>query len=296
MFFKRSISFLVPGRVSSIAGENPRGETTPLPVIHLVYSGPLARPGVRVAVIVHLFYPELIDEIHDFLQNIQEPFDLFVTTPHESAISDIFNSFGSLAQTVSIALSENRGRDIGPFISIYRKKLLEPYDAVLKVHGKKSTYSRKGDSWRRRLFTDLCGDAIVVKRTLEMLRQGSVGIVGPQNDYLTHKRFWGGNKACVKNLLKAACENSSNDSTLGFFAGSMFWFKPEALSLLHNIQEDQLHFEPETGQQDGTLAHALERIFCDLARRKNYVVTSIDANGVDVGLMNTKKNTVPVLN
>lgn len=51
------------------------------------------------------------------------------------------------------------------------------------------------------------------------------------------------------------------DRELLFIGGTMFWFKPSLIYPLVNIIELD-DFENELNQQDGTLAHVIERLFC----------------------------------
>jgi len=55
-----------------------------------------------------------------------------------------------------------------------------------------------------------------------------------------------------------------------FPAGSMFWFKPEALRDLNKFKSSD--FDVEHGLADGTLPHGIERIFCLLAKKSGYRV------------------------
>ncbi|WP_407179648.1 rhamnan synthesis F family protein [Bradyrhizobium sp. STM 3562] len=267
--------------------------STPLPHIRYAVWNPGASRA-RLAVVVHLYYADLAGQICSYLQNILDPFDIYVTTPFEGDIPAIFDVFGAVAQSVTIALCENRGRDIGPFLSLYRSGAFDQYDAVLKIHSKKSKYSAQGSSWRNQLFSSLVGDSFVVKKILKLLDRDDVGIVGPHGSYLTHDQFWGANRSKVNHLIQSALEEQG-ESELGFFAGSMFWFKPAALAPLRSMPEGHLHFEAEQGLQDGTLAHALERVFCLIARKIGYRTTTVWLEGKEIHDTNTQSNRVPVL-
>jgi len=279
-----------PGKLATVAAA-----TTPIPTARTaVWGTPRAR-GIRLAVVVHAFFPDVLEEIVAQFPHIVEPFDLYVTTPHEELASPILRLGASHATSVTVAITENRGRDIGPFLNLLRSGAFDRYLAVLKLHTKKSRYSGQGDAWRRGLVDELIGDSLKVRRAVSLFETGAVGIVGPHGDYLSHPSFWGSNRAKVATLLEGLGAPSGAKAHLGFFAGSMFWFAPQALKPLHAIPEQELAFDQELGQQDGTLAHALERVFAPLARAQGLRTTSLALKGAEVADTDTSGNRVPVL-
>ncbi|MEB0120483.1 rhamnan synthesis F family protein [Pseudomonas sp. CCI1.2] len=268
----------------------------PLPSFRSVQLGTARAPGVRVAVVVHLYYVDLLDEILTYLPGIVEPFDLYVTTPFEADVSRILNSSATCAASVTIRVSENRGRDIGPFMSLYLSGVLDGYSAVLKLHSKKSKYSNLGAQWRKSIYDSLMGSSLVIRKTLKLFENQTVGIVGPHSYYLSNEMFWGANREVVKKIISSIVGGTPRGGTeLGFFAGSMFWFAPKAISGVKKLPLSELVFAQENGMQDGTLAHAFERIFCPLARESGFITTSLRMEGSEIDDTQTKTNRVPVL-
>lgn len=261
-----------------------------------VTTGPIGRPGVKIAVVLHYYYPELLDEICIRLASIIEPFDLFVTTPLEGEVSGLIDRCGSFPQAIAVFISENKGRDIAPFIALFRSGLLNPYNAILKIHTKRSTYSTEGEAWRKKIFDELLGSSRIIKSALYLFQNENIGIIGPHNYYLTHPQFWGADKEKARILLgDMEIKFLNEEIPLGFFAGSMFWFNPSAFLGLHDIKNENLRFEEENGQQDGTLAHSFERIFCIVARSAGYITTSLSLGGKEISDTDTVNNRVPVL-
>jgi len=278
------------GKLSSVAAS-----TAAVPTARLaVWQTPHAR-GVRLAVLLHAYFPDVLEEILACLPNIVEPFDLYVTTPHEELVAPILRLGAAHAASVIVALSENRGRDIGPFLNLLRRGAFDDYLAVLKLHTKKSRYSEQGDAWRRSLVHELIGDSLKVRRAVSLFEGGKVGLIGPHDDYLSHPSFWGSNRGRVSTVSAFLGMKRSAEPILGFFAGSMFWFAPAAFETLRTLGDEALVFEPENGQQDGTLAHALERVFAPLARAQGFRTTSLALKGSEIADTDTSSNRVPVL-
>lgn len=278
--------------LTNFIGKNPESLSfTP------IYYGQRGRIGVRIAVVMHLFYFDLLDEMASHLDSIIEPYDLFVTTPFQSDIPGIINKMATRAASITVIYGENRGRDMGPFIRLYRSGFLDNYLAVLKIHSKKSKYSSEGAKWRDDLYRSIVGSSIATRKIISLFERGIIGMVGPSRYYLTNGfKFWGSNYETVKSILISTNKFPLGyEPQLGFFAGSMFWFSPKAFIDIKGLPDDMINFEIENGKQDGSLAHAYERVFCILTRATDMVVTSPDLAGNDIAQLDLSNNKVPVL-
>ena len=222
------------------------------------------------AVILHLFYEDLWPEIVRRLDNLDGDFDLFVSTPDIAAAphSDVILKDFPNATIVRLP---NRGRDIAPFLELLR--VIEPlkYAQICKIHSKRSSHRLDGDLWRSALLDALLGSRAVVAAIKQAFRTDpSKGLVGPAGHYINCESYLGSNQRSI-GTLTAQLGYRPDPGDFGFFAGSMFWFRPEALRVLldHVTQSD---FEQERGQTDGTLAHALERLFAYVCHASGYRV------------------------
>ncbi len=220
-------------------------------------SGPPPTSVLSVALTAHIFYPELIDEVLGCWRRMPEGTPLFVTTTREQA-APVLARLGGLPR-VTVLPGENRGRDVAPFLALLRSGQLDSFDAVLKLHTKRSPHLRYGDLVRRALYLALAGSRDDVGRILAIFRDPQVGMVGWAHVFLTAPRHWRTNRRAVETL--ASGMGVTMPERPGFFGGTMFWFRPAALVPLAGLPIGQQDFEPEAGQLDGALHHALERCF-----------------------------------
>ncbi len=83
-----------------------------------------------IAVVCHLFNLDLADEFICYFGNIPIPYDLYISTTkgNEDLVKEIFNTNDNQGN-LHVFSFENKGRDIGPFIEIF-KRFLYKYDLV----------------------------------------------------------------------------------------------------------------------------------------------------------------------
>nr|AAX19610.2 WxocB [Xanthomonas oryzae pv. oryzicola]AAX19612.2 WxocB [Xanthomonas oryzae pv. oryzicola] len=215
----------------------------------------------RFAIVLHLFHIDLIDAICAYMRNVIVDYDVFVSVKSISDRRMAVRYFQEHKIRASVFIHPNIGRDVGPFISLLNTGLLDRYDAVCKIHSKKSVYHDGGGQWRDDLMKALLGSSFDVLRVLRAFDDHpACGIVGPESAYLSNARFWGGNEERLR-VLAAETGIEEKRIRLGFFAGTMFWFRPAALSALRARSIGLSEFDPEAGQRDATLAHVIERLF-----------------------------------
>lgn len=263
------IEHAAPGQPSDGAGEFP-GVSSEGPTHH-----------TPVAVVVHAFYPELLPEILDAVHAAGFRFDLFVTCP-EHVMPEIHSHLGRLSQAATVVRAvPNRGRDIAPFLSLIPELWAKGYSIILKLHTKRSIHLADGDSWRTSLLNTLLAPASALA-TVRLLRtSGDIGIVGPRGHILPLEPYSAANLAQVRKLAAGLGATAGLGADARFIAGSMFFARTEALLPLLRLSLDGTDFEPEVGQIDGTLAHAVERLFVVSAQIAGYRLDLVGAGEED---------------
>jgi len=230
------------------------------------------------AVILHVYYEDLFDEIASYLDNIVSGFDLYISLPKTKMefSETIFKRFPN----AQLFLTDNKGRDIAPFIEIFRCISNLGYKAILKLHTKKSIHREDGPAWRSDMLVKLIGSEAAVQTVQDVLiNDQEVGLIGPKGHVLDHQVFWGFNKTHTLKLAEEVGILDVEDPAFMFIAGSMFWAKPDALNLLNILSVDSLDFEPEPTPPDGAMAHAVERFIGLAAKAKGYSIKEIDEKG-----------------
>jgi lipopolysaccharide biosynthesis protein len=102
--------------------------------------------GADTAVILHLYYPDLWDEIA-VSRRAGDDFRLLVTIPWEVDIRDAVVL--DRVPSARIVRCENRGRDIAPFLAMLRTVYPLGFKYICKIHTKRSRHREDGVKWRQ---------------------------------------------------------------------------------------------------------------------------------------------------
>lgn len=155
----------------------------------------------RIAVVVHVYYPDLLPGLLGPLGHIDEPFDLFVTNASGQPL-EISSDHLSRMREVTVIPVRNLGRDIFPFMQLLAAGRLDSYELLLKLHTKKSAWrdeyvektrrgevsaglSGGGDEWRNGLVDGLVGSSDVVESVVfHFDDEPQLGLVVPSGNLL----------------------------------------------------------------------------------------------------------------
>ncbi len=229
---------------------------------------PINATDKKIAVHLHLFYVDMVPFMVNYLNNIPETFDLFVSVPETMNCNpDILKKDFTKIRKVDnivIKLCPNRGRDIAPMICLFGKEL-QTYDYIAHLHSKKSLHTPSHNVWAKYIFDHLLGSQENVSRIFNLLDE-NIGVISPPDFLMMPEQpsGWGSNMQLAQDMLNKSglkIDLKKVFPIIEFPQGSMFWAKTSYLQQMFTLPIDFKDFPEEPIGQDGTIAHALERLF-----------------------------------
>ncbi|MGH8030921.1 MAG: glycoside hydrolase family 99-like domain-containing protein [Luteimonas sp.] len=232
-----------------------------------------AAPEQRPCVVIHAWYADVFDDLLGTLQATGIDWRYVVTTSHEKsdAIRAILARHGIAAE---IEVADNRGRDILPFLRVANRLLDDGQDVVLKLHTKQSPHRTDGDQWRGQLVAALASAGNAEHALAAFAASPQLGMLAAAGHLQPMSLFWGDNEDNVNYLTARLGLAPIDREHATFAAGSMFWVRLEALRPILDAHLDEWEFEDEAAQLDGTIAHAVERLFAVAIRHGGFDVVA----------------------
>lgn len=231
----------------------------------------------KVAVHLHTFYVDLLEEFLGQFEHFSFDYDLFLTTDTEAKKEQIQVILDTLGKTARIFLTGNRGRDIIPMLKL--KEELSSYDYIGHFHTKKSPEYPYwvGDSWRHELYQMLIQPADNILANLES--NDNLGlviadipsffrytkIVDPWNE----NRFAEGMNELWKRMQMRRSLDFMQMDTFIMSYGTFIWFKKDTLQPLFDLELTDEEI-PEEPIPQHTILHSIERILVYLAWANDY--------------------------
>lgn len=233
---------------------------------------------LRVAVHLHLHHIDLLDEFADYLSNIPISISLFVSITDPEGLEEVKARLSNNCPKarLDVRVVQNRGRDIASLVTEFADQIAG-HDLVGHFHSKRSIHNPAKADWRSQLLHGLLGSNALVQNIFSLfVHNPQVGMVFPEYHWSLERQIsWGGNFDICKQLAGRTGLSIAKSKQTLFPAGSMFWARADALDGLLNARMKIGDFQKERGQVDGTVAHAIERLFGEYVSQAGYQLRQI---------------------
>lgn len=208
------------------------------------------KTGNSKVIFIHAYYEDESETIFTLAKKHLDT-DVIVTTSKKS----IYDRLSKEASPNWVILyTPNLGRDILPFLLAISFIDCSAYTYFVKVHSKRSGHlGGDGAAWYYENIYSLLGDPYITNKLYTKVAPESLLLVGITVLSLTD--HWENNHLWLEYLI-----NNQNMDTR-FIPGTMFLGTRKFLDLLKMQNLHLYQYEPEIGQLDGCLGHALERYF-----------------------------------
>ena len=234
----------------------------------------------KIALIIHAYFDDLLEYCYQYASNMPDNADVYVTVPNEKNKKDAEEIFGRLPNNVKVMVIENRGRDVSSFL-VASKTFIMDYDFVCFMHDKKvGQISPKsiGYGFSYKCFENLLTTKEFVKNIINTFDNNPrLGMLMPPppnhgDYYFTLGMEWGDNFDITKKLadeLGLTIPFSKEKEPISPL-GTMFWVRPQAMKRLFDVDWNYEDFPKEPNNFDGTLLHAIERIYGLVVQQEGY--------------------------
>lgn len=235
----------------------------------------------NIALVMHLYFDDLLDNSFQYANSMPQNADIYVTTNSVEKKEKILNIFQKLkCHKLEVRVIENRGRDVSSLL-VGVKDVIMQYDIVCFMHDKKTAQVIPGTVGAG--FANKCLDNIlaskgyvnnIIKCFDENPRLGLLTPPEPNHGWFfpTLGQEWRNNFKTAKDLadqLGIKVPMSEEKPPIAPF-GTMFWFRPKAMKCLYAKDWEYEDFPPEPNNTDGTILHAIERLYPFAVQQEGY--------------------------
>lgn len=298
---------VAPGRVPTFSSPDRRG---PLVRPEILTREQLAQ--VKVAVTIHAFHLDLLDELLERVRWIPGRVSVFVTTNEIDQIGHIDERITAVVGDVprAVRFTPNAGRNFGPLLAGLDHDL-RANDVVLHLHTKKSLASGSEQrEWRHHLLDGLLPSPAGAQAIVSALATDDA----PDADFVdaiadrparpiglihtttwpglpTFANHWLGNRGLGEQLFSAlGLDPADASGWLDYPVGGMFWARTDTLVPLLDLTIQFAEFGEELGQTDRTLAHAIERVIPAAADVAGFDTVELDVPSGEWRLGHSDRN------
>jgi rhamnosyltransferase len=234
-------------------------------------------------IVIYLYYPDSLKIFRNYIRNAINMCDVCIITSNRELCKDAQDEYSEF-NNVQVRLKQNRGRDVAALL-VTAKDIFDNFKYICFVHDKKEkAFVWKGytDAWTLSLWECSIGSEKYIENIIHYFRlHDEVGLlVPPEMIDMKNTGWYVNNWACNFDLTRKLADDigliADIDKTKPPISlGTVFWCKSVALKKLWNIDWKYESFNEEPLSDDGTISHAVERIFPYVAQDAGYKTATV---------------------
>lgn len=234
----------------------------------------------KIILIAHLYYDDLWEYAFNYFKNIPNYIDILISTNSETKKNffeeRIANNLDNNCKVIKI---NPRGRDMAALF-VASRDYIKDYEYFCFMHDKKSLGSGyiTGSTFRDLLWENNLASLSYIENIIrEFDENSSLGLIVPPRVYHGPyfynfiNQYWVANFDIVLDLLnQMGIDTPINVKCPPLSIGNCFWAKYDALKPLYDLSLRYEDFPEEPVPPNGTISHALERIYGYVAASRGY--------------------------
>lgn len=239
----------------------------------------------KIAVVAHLYYPDLFEYSCELLSHVPKDADVYITTSapeKKEAIEAVLARRGMT--NARVLLVENRGRELSALL-VSCADLVREYDYLCFVHDKKSGLKEcvtVGAAFRELIMENVLASEAYIQNIVNTFEKDeNLGLLTPPNVYhgtyfQDSINFW---TICFRKtrdfLGRLGIQGYISEDKPPVAVGSVFWCRTRALKPLFDETWANTDFPEEPLPGDGSISHAIERAFPYIAQSQGYYTATV---------------------
>ena len=237
----------------------------------------------KVAIVINLYYRDTAEEYIDYIDRIPDIFDVYLFTSNDELLIWLEKRFGAQYH-VRVKKKENRGRDVSALLVAF-KPYIDRYTYLCFLLDKKEKQvylKRDMKLWNDNLWGNMLFSEPYIWNVIHLLEEENYGILmppAPVGEYIDsmYGDVWNRDYENVVDLAEKLNINFEIDrENLEMVSiSTVFWCRVDAMRKLFKYGWEYTSFCDEPMPNDGTISHAIERIFGFVAADAGYKVGTI---------------------
>lgn len=242
----------------------------------------------NVLVVINLYYTDTLNKYLDYISRIPSSIKVIIVSSAREILdkSERYVEKNQI-KNVQTLYKKNRGRDVSALLVACRSEILK-YKYFCFVHDKKSGLKEldaETSFWIQNLWNNTLINENYIMNVIHLFQEKSeIGLLVPPEPigetrahYFTNN--WGENIEYAKLVLDKLNIDMKLDSTIPVVTlGTALWARTEALSKLLKYDWKYEDFMEEPMSIDGSISHAIERIFAFIALDAGFETGTVMCN------------------